>query len=159
MLSTIYAHIYFPTYSNGLKETAQYLGFKWSDINASGARSIAWRSEWEASKDPDTKNKIITYNTEDCQALEVVTNTTSQLCQISNPPNAGTAGDANVVFVDSLKRESLYHFGKPSFTSPELEHINKASYWDYQQSRVYARSGKRPKLRDAVVVSPDLRCL
>ena len=29
LLSVIFAHIYFPTYSNGLKEIAKYLGFNW----------------------------------------------------------------------------------------------------------------------------------
>jgi predicted RecB family nuclease len=30
LLSLIFAHIYFPTFSNGLKEIAGYLGFRWS---------------------------------------------------------------------------------------------------------------------------------
>jgi predicted RecB family nuclease len=31
LLSVIFGQIYFPTYSNGLKEIAGWLGFKWSD--------------------------------------------------------------------------------------------------------------------------------
>jgi len=31
LLSTIYKHIYFPTYSNGLKDIANDLGFRWSE--------------------------------------------------------------------------------------------------------------------------------
>src|SRR5215510_9624565 len=30
LLKTIYASIYFPTYTNGLKDVARYLGFNWS---------------------------------------------------------------------------------------------------------------------------------
>jgi predicted RecB family nuclease len=45
LLSTIYAHIYFPTYSNGLKEIAQYLGFHWSNSAASGLNALIWRSK------------------------------------------------------------------------------------------------------------------
>ena len=30
VLSLIYAHVYFPTYSNGLKDIGQYLGYRWS---------------------------------------------------------------------------------------------------------------------------------
>jgi predicted RecB family nuclease len=45
ILSVIYAQIYFPTYSNSLKEIAQYLGFQWSESGASGLSAIMWRSE------------------------------------------------------------------------------------------------------------------
>jgi predicted RecB family nuclease len=60
LLSVIYAQIYFPTYSNGLKEIAQYLGFRWSDNAASGLNALIWRSKWELSRDPTLKQKIIT---------------------------------------------------------------------------------------------------
>ncbi|MEW6419623.1 MAG: TM0106 family RecB-like putative nuclease [Nitrospirota bacterium] len=36
ILSAIYGRIYFPTYSNDLKSIALFLGFHWSDPNASG---------------------------------------------------------------------------------------------------------------------------
>jgi predicted RecB family nuclease len=52
LLSVIYARIYFPTYSNGLKDIARFLGFDWSDPSASGLQSIVWRSRWESSRDP-----------------------------------------------------------------------------------------------------------
>jgi predicted RecB family nuclease len=41
LLSVIFAQIYFPTFSNGLKEIAGYLGFAWSDPIASGVQAIA----------------------------------------------------------------------------------------------------------------------
>ena len=47
LVSLTYAQLYFPTYSNGLKEIASYLGFAWSETNASGLNALAWRSEWE----------------------------------------------------------------------------------------------------------------
>lgn len=36
VVSVIYAHFYFPTYSNGLKDVGRILGFKWSDGITSG---------------------------------------------------------------------------------------------------------------------------
>ncbi len=51
LVSVIFAQIYFPTFSNGLKEIAEYLGFTWSTPIASGVQTIAWRYEWEATKD------------------------------------------------------------------------------------------------------------
>ena len=43
LLSVIFAQIYFPTFSNGIKEIAGYLGFAWSDPSATGVQTIAWR--------------------------------------------------------------------------------------------------------------------
>jgi predicted RecB family nuclease len=51
ILSVIYAQIYFPTYSNSLKEIAQYLGFQWSESGASGLSAIMWRSQWEVLRE------------------------------------------------------------------------------------------------------------
>ena len=72
-LSIIYAHFYFPTYSNGLKAVAGHLGFSWSDQEASGLRSVAWRLRWERTRDDALKRKLLDYNQEDCAALRKVT--------------------------------------------------------------------------------------
>lgn len=45
--SFIYGKIYFPTYSNGLKDLGKSLGVKWTDEKASGLQTIIWRNEWE----------------------------------------------------------------------------------------------------------------
>lgn len=42
VLSMIYSHIYFPTYSNKLKDIGTYLGCTWSDSASSGLQSIRW---------------------------------------------------------------------------------------------------------------------
>jgi hypothetical protein len=142
VLSVIYAQIYFPTYSNGLKEVAQYLEFQWSESDASGLNTLMWRSQWESSKDSYLKQKLVTYNAEDCEALELVASTVAQLCQRQS--EAANAED-NVVYTDSMKRESLYRFGKNAFSMPEFEYINQAAYWDYQREKIYVRSSKRLK--------------
>ncbi|MHA2095116.1 MAG: TM0106 family RecB-like putative nuclease, partial [Candidatus Hodarchaeales archaeon] len=51
VLSLIYSSIYFPTYSNQLKDIAKYLGFNWTIEGASGLQSILWRRKWEKTKD------------------------------------------------------------------------------------------------------------
>ena len=43
LLAVFFDNIYMPTYTNGLKDIGQYLGFRWSDNNASGIQSIVWR--------------------------------------------------------------------------------------------------------------------
>src|SRR5207249_1767506 len=73
LLTITYAQIYFPTYSNGLKEVARHFGFQWSNPSASGLQSIVWRQQWEEKNNPLMKQTIITYNKEDCEALELVT--------------------------------------------------------------------------------------
>jgi predicted RecB family nuclease len=55
VLSIVYTHFYFPTYSNGLKDIARCLGFEWSDPDASALRSIVWRLRWEATTDQSLK--------------------------------------------------------------------------------------------------------
>jgi predicted RecB family nuclease len=142
VLSVIYAQIYFPTYSNGLKEIAQYLGFQWSESDASGLYTLMWRSQWECSKEAGLKQKLVTYNAEDCEALEIVASTVAQLCQ--RQTEEANAED-NIVYTDSMKRESLYRFGKNAFSMPEFEYINQAAYWDYQREKIYVRSSKRLK--------------
>jgi predicted RecB family nuclease len=43
LLSFVFARIYFPTFSNGLKDVAGYLGFQWSGSPSSGLEAIVWR--------------------------------------------------------------------------------------------------------------------
>jgi predicted RecB family nuclease len=153
LLSVIYAQVYFPTYSNGLKEIAQYLGFRWSDSEASGLSSLIWRSKWESSEDPGLKQKLITYNAEDCEALERATATIAQLCRRGN--ESAKPRDDDVVHTDSLKRKSSYRFGENCFALPELEKINQSAYWNYQRDKIYVRSS--PRLKRVNKKSPSTR--
>jgi uncharacterized protein YprB with RNaseH-like and TPR domain len=43
--------------------------------NAPGLSTLTWRSQFEQFEDPALKRKLITYNAEDCQALEMVSKT------------------------------------------------------------------------------------
>ena len=51
LVSAIYGRIYFPTYSNGLKDIATYLGFCWSETSPTGLKALLWRRNWEISQD------------------------------------------------------------------------------------------------------------
>jgi hypothetical protein len=117
------------------------LGFQWSDINASGLKALTWRFEWERSKDSNLKQKLVTYNAEDCEALEKVTDIVVQLCQ--RQTEAATSRDDNIVHADSLKRADHRCFKRNEFVIPELEYINQAAYWDYQREKIYVRLSKR----------------
>jgi predicted RecB family nuclease len=140
LLSFVFAHIYFPTFSNGLKEIAGYLGFRWSGSPASGLEAIVWRHYWEASRDRREKQALLDYNREDCEALELVANRMVDL-YLAVPPN-GQPSQNDVVLASAIKRESPFpfRFGPNTFAFPELETINRAAYWDYQRQRIYVKS-------------------
>ena len=105
---------------NGLKDVANHLGFKWSQPAMSGLLSTMWRVEWESTVDPKLKDQLLAYNADDCEAAQRVADTLNQICQ-----NRG----ANIVQVDSLKREYPQRFGATEFAVPAFEEINSAAYW------------------------------
>lgn len=145
VLSVMYAQIYFPTFSNGLKDVASFLGFKWADTDCSGILSIIWRHKWDDNKDLIAKEKLIRYNVQDCEALELITVT---IQRIGDRTKDVADNNIDIVQADSDK---FFQKGKwRTFTSqfPSLEYINSAARWDYQRTRVYARTEKaKPKLQ------------
>ena len=143
LLSYIFARIYFPTYGNGLKDRAKFLGFEWTATNASGAQAVVWRSEWETiARNPD-KHTLIDYNAEDCEALQKLTEFVSSPSLLSAGHEEQEATSA--VNVDSLPLPSRLKFGNVQFQLPEFDAINKAAYWDYQRERILVRSSERLK--------------
>ena len=71
LLSFIYAQVYFPTYSNGLKEITGYLGFQWSGSPLSGIEILSGETD---GRSPETcvKQTLLDYNRQDCEALETL---------------------------------------------------------------------------------------
>jgi len=149
LLSFVFAHIYFPTFSNGLKEIAGYLGFRWSSWPASGLEAIVSRHRWEASRDSEEKQALFDYNRKDCEALELVANRIVGLLHEA-PANDRLSQD-DLILASEMKQESRFpfRFGRNAFALPELETINKAAYWDYQRQRVYVKSRHKPKSHPA----------
>ncbi len=137
LLSLIFGQVYFPCYSNGLKDISRFLGFEWSEPNASGIQTILWREEWQNSHESSLKEKLITYNSEDCEAICRVMDCLTNLIT-SNPNISGTS--PIIVHAESLPRASHFHFRKIQFALPEFEEINRASYWDYQRDRLFLKS-------------------
>lgn len=155
LLSFVFAHIYFPTCSNGLKEIAEYLGFRWSGSPASGLESIVWRQRWEASKDPSLKQALFDYNREDCEALELLANRLVDLHREAAADRQSSRSD--VVRTADMKRENPFRFGRIEFALAEMETINKAAYWDYQRERVYVKSANKPLLQRRPTSTPHYK--
>jgi predicted RecB family nuclease len=143
VLSVVYAHVYFPTYSSGLKDVAGCLGCSWSEPDASGLQSLVWRARWETTRGEEWKQKLLTYNLEDCAALRKVTDVIRGLnlpASPAYPASTGTAGP-RVSLVSEIERwDNNRQWGKVPFLQPEFEQINRFAYFDYQRERVYVRT-------------------
>ncbi len=68
----IYGKVYFPVYSNRLKEVAKFVGATWTASDASGIKSLVWRHYWNDTQESQYKSNLITYNQEDCYALKLL---------------------------------------------------------------------------------------
>jgi predicted RecB family nuclease len=140
ILSVIFGQIYFPTYSNGLKEIAAWLGFRWSERDSSGVQSIVWRDDWEQTKSTSVKEKLITYNSEDCAALELVVRAVMQACQKGiGLEDSPAAVPLEVVVADKLDSK-ITMWTKFSSSIDGFEAVNQAARWDYQRDRIYIRT-------------------
>jgi hypothetical protein len=150
LLSIIYAQVYFPTYSNGLKEIARFLGFEWTNPSSSGLQSVVWRHEWEASGDPVVREKLIAYNADDCAALNVVVHTLRRIFQPEFSATKSLGSELEIVHEESLGKNIPTKW--PAFKSPlpDLEHINRAARWNYQRDRVFVRSGVTKKKKKPI---------
>jgi len=72
LVAVIYSQVYFPTFSNGLKDIGHFLGVTWSGPVTSGFQSLAYRFAWEQSFSPELKTALLAYNREDCSATQAV---------------------------------------------------------------------------------------
>ena len=134
ILSFFRSHVYPPTYTNGLKDIAGWLGFEWQDKEASGLKSIEWRKTYENTGGQRWKDQLLRYNMDDCKAL-------ARVHQWLNELNSEAARD-KVQMVAAMKKyspwslQNNYHFGE------DFQTINKAAYFDYQHSKIYWRTEK-----------------
>jgi predicted RecB family nuclease len=140
-LSFVFGQIYFPTFSNGLKDVARFIGFDWSDPDATGTKTISLRHEWEISSQACVKNALLTYNTEDCIALQRILE--FLYCIRSNRDMKTGKEAQNIVNTENLPREGFGRFGANQFQLPGLDEINKAAYWDYQREKVLVKTNKQ----------------
>src|SRR5262245_15667738 len=108
LLSVIFGSLYFPTYSNGLKDHARWLGFEWSVPNACGALAVVWRLQWERTRDPLAKESLTQYNADDCEALRRLTEFVSNLS--TSTAESKNSDQPLVVKVESLPKKALFKF-------------------------------------------------
>src|SRR5208337_2459543 len=148
-LSLIYSHIYFPTYSNGLKDIGGCLGCSWTEPDASGIQSVLWRKRWENTQGEEWKRRLTNYNLEDCAALKRVTGLVSAVTAVVNSgaqPGPTETEDLPVVRVQEIERwANNRNWGRVNFFHSDYAFINRCGYFDYQRDRVYVRTSKTLK--------------
>jgi predicted RecB family nuclease len=135
LVGRMYGKVYLPTYSNSLKEVGRYLGVEWTWPQASGAAAPLLRRAWELNADDGLKGELISYNMDDCRAAAKVADALVRIC-------GGGASGLDAVNVGSLEVSFQRTFGKFESALPEFAKINDAAYWNYQRSKVYARTDK-----------------
>jgi hypothetical protein len=101
----IYGQVYFPVYSNSLKDIGKYIGASWSKDNSTGIQCIVWRYNWENQYENRDfyKSTIITYNKEDCYALAYLT---EKLMNIENTINSGLPLPPSTDFADTTNNKA-----------------------------------------------------
>lgn len=139
ILTICHLNIYFPTFTNGLKDIAGYLSFVWNKPEASGLRSIVWRQAWEKSRDSELKRILIQYNADDCAALATVVETIYKIIT-----NAEIKTDS-FVRADKMKKTNQYRWGRNTFAYSDFSYVNQCAYFDYQKSKIYWRTDDRLK--------------
>jgi predicted RecB family nuclease len=148
VLSLIYANVYFPTYSNELKEIAKYLGCEWSDPDSTGLSAAIWRAEWESSNDTNLKNRLISYNEQDCLAVQGIREFLSAMPENDQMQEMS---DGSIRFVDRIKIDDDQRlFGKKKFAVEDFSIVTERAYFDYQRDKIYIRTSpslKRVKQR------------
>lgn len=124
VLSLIRSAVYFPVYTNGLKELGQHLGFSWTDPSASGVQALVWRKEWERARDENIKRKLIAYNAEDCAALRAVTEHVAAIGANFDQGNITTFERVT----SGTQKSDFRKWGDAAFVLPEFDYANKCSY-------------------------------
>jgi len=146
VLSAIRTCVYFPTLSNGLKDIGRYLGCVWTDENASGLQSLVWRARWEQDREPVWKEKLVSYNADDCVALEKVTECVQAICEVAKSRSTeAPAGPSSptIAWADDMGRSlNRREFCNVKFAVEDFNHINRCAYFDYQRERVFLRTSR-----------------
>ncbi len=143
VLSVVHAHVYFPTYSNGLKEIGRLLGFRWTEPSASGIQSIVWRRRWEEARSVAFKDMLTTYNLEDCAALKKVTDFLYATCSRQSPPQNASDEGFEIARVEEINpQHARPDWGDTALALPDFAFVNERAYFDYQRDKVFIRTSK-----------------
>ncbi len=170
----IYGKVYFPVRSNRLKDLGNFLGAQWTSSQASGLQSLVWRHHWETTQDATYRERLVTYNKEDCHALKILTDELSKI-QLSadvlsavndaNQPTQPISEAGQQVHSQFKAILTFAHFGyddkKISFRQ-ESHAASKQDKSDLQRQHCdhlnRIRADIRRRAKKIVAIPPDERC-
>jgi hypothetical protein len=161
VLAIVHSHIYFPTYSNGLKDVVRHLHCELINQEATGLDSIVWRMQWEASQESELKSRLLEYNRADCIALKCLTEFIFRRSSIGvGKSEDGIAVNRTEEMIAARPHWQL--FAVKPFALDDLKHANKAAYFDYQREKVFIRTypqlksiNKRVRRNKTPVIKPN----
>lgn len=133
--SFVFGKVYFPTRSNRLKHLGACVDASWSAPDASGLQSLVWRYRWEQTSEREYKDLLLTYNQEDCHALQLLTRELQDLTDAA-------ASRSDVDFADRPKQNSSA-IGDTLHRT--FDGILTSGHAVYQGKRIRLRSKKRRK--------------
>jgi len=122
----IYGKVYFPVYSNRLKEIGAFIGANWTAPSASGLQSLVWRHFWEDDRNTDYKSSLLAYNQDDCQAVKLLID---ELSELRNSANAMSEVD----FANEPKRQATTA-GKEIHS--QFKEMLKFAHTDYDKNKI-----------------------
>jgi predicted RecB family nuclease len=122
----IYGKLYFPVYSNRLKDVAGFLGATWTEANASGLQSIVWRYLWDETHQDQYKDMLLIYNEEDCRALKLLVDELFIIrCSANTLPK--------VDFADRFKQQTTEVSEK---VNSQFKEILKFAHFEYDSNKI-----------------------
>ena len=142
VLSVVHPHVYFPTYSNGLKEIGRFLGYGRLQEDAIGLQTIPWRKDWEANKDPGLKSRLIQYNHDDCIQLKRLSEFVARLNSLEFTNTTEDPDLPKLSRTEDLKKPRTHWqmFARKEYALEDVKHVIKCSYFDYQREKVFIRT-------------------
>ncbi len=145
VLSVVHPHLYFPTYSNGLKELGRFLGYERTDEKATGLHSIIWRNQWDASKDPALKASLLRYNEDDCRTVKCLCDVIARIAAPDGPAAAAPETLPPLVHTEEMQKDRpRWDMFRPrEYASDDFKHVSKCAYFDYQREKVLVRTHPR----------------
>ena len=131
----IYGKIYFPIYSNRLKEIGAFIGATWTSPKASGLQSLVWWNHWDETGSAEYKDLLLTYNDEDCQALKLLTDELSKIKR-----SADTLSEVDLA--DKRKRPTTE---EGQFLLSQFGKILKFAHFEYDKKKINFQQNQQNK--------------
>ncbi len=144
VLSLVYPHVYFPTYSNSLKEIAPRIRENLVQQEATGLDSIVWRMQWESAREAHLKTRLLEYNESDCRALKQLTDFMSYRLSKGVGTSVGGIAVSRTEKMQQI-RPHWQLFAPRAYALEDLQQVGKSAYFDYQREKVFIRTYPRFK--------------